>query len=84
MHLEEKKNNNNKKSYRSLIHIFLSFRGLWNKNIGGRSVSVKMSAFLFLYIFRQVRSEMDKLIFLSLFHFLNSFTLTVYINDTPE
>lgn len=73
-----------KKGYRSMADIFLSLRGLWNKNIGVGWISAKMSTFLFLYIFKQVRSERDKFIFLSFFHFLHSFILTVYINYTCE
>lgn len=67
-----------------MVDIFLSFRGIWSKNIGVQSVSVQMSTFLFLYVFRQVRTEMGKLLFLSLFNFLRSLTLTVYINYTSE
>lgn len=67
-----------------MVDIFLSFRGIWSKNIGVQSVSVQMSTFLFLYVFRQVRIEMGKLLFLSLFNFLRSLTLTVYINYTSE
>lgn len=59
-----------------MVDTFLSFRGLQKKNIGVKTVFVKMSTFLFLYVFRQVISEMDKFLFLHLFHFLCSFTLT--------
>lgn len=58
-----------------MADIFLSLRGLWNKNIGVGCVPSKMSTFLFLYIFKQVRSERDKFIFLSFFSF-SSFLYT--------